>query len=605
MIIHLNIKDSDSSLIDSYISNVLNSLYGSVDAELKEQVSNTVTQYHESLSKITVEVFDQSEMIRSVRFGTVAFVYKKTRHLYSEIEAFFTVNHKEKKYVNLNSLDECHPFFNANVYGQLKEENKGYWQMKLYLLNKLNERLNPVVDSAEHKGKILEALFWSSEYNGVTNPIVFTLNEMKLAHEKFVFEILKSSLLDEKVFELACHGVTSSSEKNTDDENPLEILKNYQTLINKYELTNSNRSENLFIPALQAWANDNPNKLIFLRDFSRFNFDCLDQNFFSLDEIVLKNRHNSLKLDNLLPKQVFSDSGIWRLFLKSCPIFLSKTLKALNVSDKSTQTSLNENLHSKAFLLQFTLKQKLDSFDTAQLAYLWDKPKFAPFMSKIIEMLHPTEYEKANRFFGVVMNTMWVEDEPQYTAIKSIREKFERSSFSNTLDYLSDLKHINFSQRYTVKSLLRYSKEWHNSTEQQKKRVVEFELPEINYDIFNIRFEAINDSEQLRAEIETMRHCISSYSDLIANNKYIAFRFIDNKTNIRGTVGIRMSGWIDGDNIQDSYHIYKFDQISGQNNVQLPSYARIACESLIARLMKEQPLVDLLIKNHTSSILSE
>lgn len=604
MIIHLNIKDRDSSLIDSYISNVLKSLYGSVDIELKAQIDKTVTQYHELLTKITVDMFDQSDMIRSVRLGGVAFVYKKARHVFSEIEAFYSVNHKEKKYVDIPSLGECHPFFNANVYGQLKNEEIGYQQMKLFLMNKLIERLNAVVDGAEHKQKILEALFWESEHNGVANPIIFTLDEMKLAHEKFVFEILKSSLLDEKVFDLACHGVSSSFVKNTNDENPFEILKNYQTLISKYDLINTDGSGNRFVPALQGWVHDNPNKLIFLRDFSKNKFDCLDQNFFALDEIVLKSRYNSSKLDNLQPKQVFSDSGIWRKLLNSCPIHLSKTLKALSVENKAPQSCLNGNLHSNAFLLQFSLKQKLDRFDTVQLKYIMEKPKFAPFMLNIVCMLHPTEYEKANRFFGVLMNTMWVEDGPQYTAIKSATDLFDRSSFSNVLDYLSDKKHINFAQRYTVKSLLGYSQEWHNSTEQRKKRVVEFEFPEINYDVLYVRFEAISNSEELRVEIDTMHHCISSYSDLMADQKYIAFRFIDTKTNIRGTVGIRISSWVDAVNIQNSYHIYKFDQISGPSNVQLPSYARIACESLIARLMNEQPLVDELIQKHASSILS-
>lgn len=601
MIIHLNIKDCDSSLIQSYISNVLKSLYGSVDIELQTQIGQTVTQYHDSLTKITVDMFDQSDMIRSVRLGSVAFVYKKARHVFSEIEAFYSVSHKEKKYVDIHTLGDCHPFFNADVYGQLKNEEIGYQQMKLFLLNKLNERLNAVVDGAEHKSKILEALFWKNEFNGIANPIIFTLDEMKLAHEKFIFEILKSSLLEENIFELACHGVTSDFVKNTNDENPCDVLKNYQTIISKYELTNTDGSNSRFIPALQSWANDNPNKLIFLRDYSKNNFDCLDQNFFALDEIVLKSRYSKTSLDNLQTKQVFSDSGIWRKLLKSCPIHLSKTLKSLNVDNKKSQERLNENLHSDAFLLQFSLKQTLDRFDTAQLKYLIEKPKFSAFMSNIVCVLHPTEYEKANRFFGIVMNTMWVEDGFHYTKIKSIREQFDRSSFSNALDYLNDMKALNFSQRYTVKSLLRNSKQWHNSIEQHKKRVVEFSIPEINYDILHIRFEAICNREQLISEIETMHHCISSYSELMAEHKYIAFRFFDTKSNIRGTVGIRMSGWINGDNIQKSYHYYRFDQISGQNNVQLPSYTRIACESLLGRLMKEQPLVDTLIKEHTLS----
>lgn len=604
MIIHLNIKDRDSSLIDTYISSVLKSLYGSVDSELLAQIRQTVTQYHESLTKITVDTFDQSDMIRSVRLGNVAFVYKKVRSNFSEIQAYYSVDYSEKTHIDLCLLGSSNPFFNANVYGQLKDEQVGYQQMKLFLLNKLNERLNAVVDGAEHKKKIIEALFWDDEFNGNPNPIIFTLDEMKLAHEKFVFEILKSSLLDEEIFELACHGVSSSFEKNTNDINPFEVLQNYQTLISKYELINTDGAETRFIPALKAWAKDNPNKLIFLRDFSKNNFDCLDQNFFVLDEIVLKERYNSSKLDNLLPKQVFSDGGIWRAFLKSDPIHLSKTLRVLNAGSKVLQSGLNEHLHFNAFLLQFSLKQRLDCFDTVQLSYLMDKPKFAPFMLNIVTSLHPTEYEKANRIFGVVMNTMWVENGHYYAATKSIEDKFDRSSFSNALDYLSDKKHINFAQRYTVKSLLAYSEEWHNSTEQRKKRVFEFVFPEINYDVLHVRFEAIRNSEELRDEIDTMHHCVSSYSDLMADHKYIAFRFIDSKNNIRGTVGIRIASWVNQDDIQKSYHVYKFDQISGPNNVQLPSYARIACESLIARLMNDQPLADALIMKHTSESIS-
>lgn len=605
MIIHLNIKSHDDNHVEKYISDVLKSLCGKVDHDLLMKLQETVIQYKESLTKITVETFDQSNMIRSVRFGSIAFAYKKTRTKFSELQAYFSLNHDAKTYSDLDCLGDKHPFFNANFYGSLKNEESGYLQAKLFLLVKLNERLNATVDNCEHKVEILKALFLSNDFNGQTNPIIFTIDEIKLAHEKYVFEILRSTILDEHVFELACHGVSKSCEYNTGDVNPFEIVQNYTKITRKYELINTDGENNRFIPALDGWAKDNPNKLIFLRDFSSNNYDCLDQNYFSLEEVVLKCRYNVNKLKNLLPKQVFSDSGIWRNFLKSEPVNLSKTLKVLHSGGFGEQYGFNENLHINAFLLQFSLKQNLNLFDAVQLKYLLSKAKCRPLMLYIVNRLHPTEYAKANRLFGVMMNMMWNERGHPCNHAKSLEEQFDRSEFPNVLDYVSDMQYISFDQRYTEKSLLRYAEEWHNSTEQRKKRVIEFEYPAISYDVLHVRFEAIRNSEELRAEIETMHHCISSYSNLMAEHKYIAFRFIDHKNNIRGTVGIRFSGYIKDDNIQNSFHMYKFDQISGQNNIQLPSYARIACESLIAKLMNEQPLVHLLIEKHAETSFAE
>lgn len=602
MILHLNIKSHDKDLVKNYIGDVLKSLYGMVDLELFDQLQETVIQYNESLTKITISTFDQSDMIRSVRLGNIAFAFKKTRTKFSELQAYDRLNHDGHTYTDLGSLGVSHSFFNANIYGPLKDEESGYLQVKMFLLNNLNERLNAKIQSCEYKLKILKALFLDDEFEGQANPIVFTLAEIKLAQEKFVFEILKSTILDENVFELACHGVSSSFVKNTDDVNPFEVILNYIKITQKYELINTNDKSHRYISALNDWVKDNKNKFIFLRDFSKNNFDCLDQNYFALEDIVLKCSYNPKNLNNLLQKQIFSDSGIWRTFLKSDPVHISKTLKFLASNEFDEQSYFNENLHFKAFLFQFLLKKTLPRFDVVQLNYLISKAKFKPFMLYIVTHLNPTEYAKANHLFGVMMNMMWIVRGYHYTKAKSLEERFDRSEFTNVLDYVSDMNHINFNQRFTEKSLLRYTEEWHNSTEQRKKRVFEFEYPAINYDVLFVRFEAIRNSAELRNEIDTMHHCISSYSDLMAKQKYIAFRFIDTQNDTRGTVGVHFSSYINANDIHDSYHLYKFDQINGPSNTQLPSYARNACESLIARLMNDQPLAHLIIEKHTAKL---